>query len=63
MAKFIIPAKKKVPNTECPYPVIRIYKDAYNALTEMCSESDLSMCELVSKAVMFAYENAEYQRD
>ena len=39
---------------------VRVSKDAYNTLVDMSNESSMSMSQIVSKAIMFAYERLEY---
>lgn len=39
---------------------VRVSKDAYNTLVDMANESSMSMSQIVSKAIMFAYERLEY---
>ena len=39
---------------------VRINKEAYNTLVDMANESTMSMCQIASKAIMFAFEHLEY---
>lgn len=39
---------------------VRISKDAYNTLVDMANESTMSMSQIASKAIMFAFEHLEY---
>ena len=61
--KFIIPSRKKTVDVVNISPTVRISKEAYMILVDMYNESTLSMCELVSKAVMYANENAVYEKE
>lgn len=39
---------------------VRVSKDAYNTLVDMANESSMSMSQIVSKAILFAFEHLEY---
>lgn len=39
---------------------VRVSKDAYNTLVDMANESTMSMSQIASKAIMFAFEHLEY---
>lgn len=39
---------------------VRVSMKAYNTLVDMANESTMSMSQIVSKAIMFAYEHLEY---
>ena len=39
---------------------VRISKDAYHTLVEMANESTMSMSQIASKAIIFAFEHLEY---
>lgn len=39
---------------------MRVNKDAYNTLVDMANESTMSMSQIASKAIMFAFEHLEY---
>lgn len=63
MGKFIIPAKKRrrvIRDTDC---AVKVSADTYNALVEMSNESTLSFREIASRAILFAAENVEYQKE
>lgn len=43
--------------------VIKINNEEYNKLLEVADESGLSIREVASKMVAFAYENVKYETD
>lgn len=39
---------------------VRISKDAYNTAVDMANDSSMSLSQVVSKAIMYAYKHLEY---
>ena len=63
MEGFKIPSKKRsVPDGKDGYKT-RVSREAYTALIDMSHESTLSLKELASRAILYAYEHAEYIRE
>lgn len=63
MDKFIIQAKKRkkqYKDTPCP---VKVSAEAYNALIDMVSESTMSFMDIASRAILFASEHVEYNRE
>lgn len=58
--KFILAPIKRPYTDNKKGETVRVSKDAYNTLVDMANESSMSMSQIVSKAIMFAYENLEY---
>lgn len=68
MDKFIIPAKKRkkqYKDTPCPVKPcpVKVSAEAYNALVDIVSESTLSFMDVASRAILFASEHVEYNRE
>ena len=58
--KFILAPIKRTHTENKKGEAVRIHKDAYNTLVDMANESTMSMSQIASKAIMFAYEHLEY---
>lgn len=58
--KFILAPIKRPYTENKKGETVRVHKDAYNTLVDMTNESTMSMSQIVSKAIMFAYEHLEY---
>lgn len=58
--KFILAPIKRTYTENKKGETVRVSKEAYNTLVDMANESVMSMSQIVSKAVMFAYEHLEY---
>ena len=58
--KFILTPIKRGYTDNKKGEVVRVSKDAYNTAVDMTNESSMSMSQIVSKAIMFAYEHLEY---
>lgn len=59
--KFHLPARKKE-YKETSEP-IRVSAEAYNIVIDMYNDSQLSMTQIVSKAILYAAENAVYDKE
>ncbi|MBO5372142.1 MAG: hypothetical protein J6A75_05410 [Lachnospiraceae bacterium] len=57
--KFVLTPKKRT-YTKARSEPVRIHKDSYNTLVDMANESTMSMSEIASKAIMFAYEHLSF---
>ena len=42
---------------------VRVDGEAYNLLVEMANSSNLNLRQIVSKAIVFAYEHLEYRSE
>lgn len=58
--KFILTPIKREYTDNKKGEVVRVSKDSYNTAVDMANESSMSMSQIVSKAIMFAYEHLEY---
>ena len=58
--RFILAPIKREYTNNPKGEVVRVSKDAYNSLVDMANESSMSMSQIVSKAIMFAYDHLEY---
>lgn len=58
--KFILAPLKRTYTENKKGETVRVSKDAYNTLVDMANESTMSMSQIASKAIMFAYEHLEY---
>lgn len=58
--KFILAPIKRTYTENKKGETVRVSKDAYNTLVDMANESTMSMSQIASKAIMFAYEHLEY---
>ena len=58
--KFILAPIKREYTENKKGETVRVSKDSYNTLVDMANESSMSMSQIVSKAIMFAYEHLEY---
>lgn len=63
MDKFIIPAKKRKKQYKDAPCAVKVSAEAYNALIDMITESTLSMQDVASRAILFAREHVEYNRE
>ena len=61
--KFILAPLKREHTENKKGETVRISKDACNTAVDMANESSMSLSQVVSKAVMFAYEHLEYGFD
>lgn len=57
---FVLQAKKLKYANDGDLPTIRVKCDAYNALVDMVNESGLSIKEVASQAIIYAYERLRY---
>lgn len=60
---FKIPPRKKKYSNCSNGEVIRISADAYNVLVEMTGESTLPISKIASMAIIYAYENLEFEEE
>lgn len=58
--KFVLTPLKRTYTENKKGETVRVSKDAYNTLVDMANESTMSMSQIASKAIMFAYERLEY---
>lgn len=58
--KFILTPIKRMHTENKKGEAVRVSKDAYNTLVDMANESTMSMSQIASKAIMFAFEHLEY---
>ena len=58
--KFVLAPLKRQYTDNKKGETVHISKDAYNTAVDMANESSMSMSQIVSKAIMFAYEHLEY---
>ena len=58
--KFVLTPLKRTYTENKKGETVRVSKDAYNTLVDMANESSMSMSQIVSKAIIFAYERLEY---
>lgn len=58
--KFVLAPIKRPYTDNKKGETVRVSKDAYNTLVDMANESSMSMSQIVSKAIIFAYERLEY---
>lgn len=58
--KFILAPIKRTHTENKKGETVRIHKNAYNTLVDMANESAMSMSQIASKAIMFAFERLEY---
>lgn len=63
MDKFIIRAKKRQKTPRDKDCVIKVTPEAYNSLLDIFNESTMSFKEIASKAILFAAERVEYQKE
>ena len=59
---FILVGKKMKYAKEGELPVIRVSREAYNALVDMANESGMPISKIASQAVMYANEHLKYER-
>ena len=59
--KFILTPIKRTYTENKKGETVRCSKDACNTLVDLANESTMSMSQIVSKAIMFAYEHLEYR--
>lgn len=59
--KFHLPARRK--GFAERSMVIRVPAEAYNALVEMYNDSQLSMGQIAGQAIMYAFNNAVYDKE
>ena len=58
--KFVLAPIKRPYTDNKKGETVRVSKTAYNTAVDMANESSMSMSQIVSKAIMFAYEHLEY---
>lgn len=58
--RFVITPLKRTYTENKKGETVRVSKEAYNTLVDMANESTMSMCQIASKAIMFAFEHLEY---
>ena len=58
--KFVLEPIKRQHTENKKGETVRVSKDAYNTLVDMANESVMSMSQIASKAIMFAFEHLEY---
>lgn len=58
--KFILTPIKRTYTENKKGETVRVSKDAYNTLVDMANESTMSMSQIASKAIMFAFEHLKY---
>lgn len=58
--RFVLTPLKRTYTENKKGETVRVSKDAYNTLVDMANESSMSMSQIVSKAIIFAYERLEY---
>lgn len=58
--KFILAPLKRTYTENKKGETVRVSMTAYNTLVDMANESTMSMSQIASKAIMFAYEHLEY---
>lgn len=58
--KFVLTPLKRTYTENKKGETVRVIKDAYNTLVDMANESTISMSQIASKAIMFAFEHLEY---
>lgn len=65
MSKFVLKGKKLAHKHKdsTGQTVIRISTESYNTLVDMANESILPISTIASKAIMFAFENLEIDRE
>lgn len=57
---FVLTPLKRTYTENKKGETVRVSKDAYNTLVDMANESTMSMSQIASKAIMFAFEHLEY---
>lgn len=58
--KFVLTPLKRTYTENKKGETVRVSKDAYNILVDMANESTMSMSQIASKSIMFAFEHLEY---
>lgn len=58
--KFVLTPLKRTYTENKKGETVRVSKDAYNTLVDMANESTMSMSQIASKAIMFAFDHLEY---
>ena len=58
--RFVLTPLKRTYTENKKGETVRVSKDAYNTLVDMANESTMSMSQIASKAIMFAFEHLEY---
>lgn len=58
--KFVLTPLKRTYTENKKGETVRVSKDAYNTLVDMANESTMSMSQIASKAIMYAFEHLEY---
>lgn len=58
--RFVLEPIKRQHTENKKGETVRVSKDAYNILVDMANESVMSMSQVASKAIIFAFEHLEY---
>lgn len=58
--KFILTPIKRTYTENKKGEAVCVNKDAYNTLVDMANESTMSMSQIASKAILFAFEHLVY---
>ena len=58
--KFVLTPIKREYTENKKGETVRVSREAYNTLVDMANESVMSMSQIASKAIMFAFEHLEY---
>lgn len=58
--KFVLTPLRRTYTENKKGETVRVSKDAYNTLVDMANESTMSMSQIASKAIMYAFEHLEY---
>ena len=58
--RFVLAPLKREYTDNKKGETVRVSKDAYNTAVDMANDSSMSLSQIVSKAIIFAYEHLEY---
>lgn len=58
--KFVLEPIKRTYTENKKGETVRVSMNAYNTLVDMANESTMSMSQIASKAIMFAFDHLEY---
>ncbi|MBR0090606.1 MAG: hypothetical protein IJP92_02790 [Lachnospiraceae bacterium] len=61
--KIHIPGREKMPLGEHQQPLVRLSKEAYNALVELYNETYLSMGQLASELIMQSKDHVVFDKE
>lgn len=59
-SKFVLTPLKRTYTENKRGETVRVSMTAYNTLVDMSNDSVMSMSQIASKAIMFAFEHLEY---